>query len=92
MRWRQLQDPASSSQGVAGFVPEGGVVAAHLWNPWPGAALPAEVRWLPACRVLAGTQESSVLVILGNGIDTDRVNGTLESLGQPGPGRSPCQG
>lgn len=33
-----------------------------------------------------------VLLILGNGVDMDSDSGTSGSLGQPVPGRSPCQG
>lgn len=50
--------------------------------------LPAEVRWPPAPQVLAGPQGSSVLLILGNGIDTDSVSGTSGSLGQPAQGEA----
>lgn len=75
---------------MAGFVPEGRVLIVHLWDPWPSAMLPAERGEVATCPgVLAGPQESLVLLILGNGIDMDVDSG---SLGQPVPGRSPCQG
>lgn len=85
--------PSVQPQGVAGFVPEGRVLLAHLWDPWPGNVFPAERSEVATCSgVLAGPQESLVFLIPGNSIDMYSDNGTSGSLSQPVPGRSPCQG
>lgn len=86
--------PSVQPQGVAGFVPEGRVLVAGLWDTWLAAVRPAarggEAAACPG--VLAGPQESLVFLVMGNGIDMDSDNGTSRSLGQPVPREEPVPG